>query len=320
MMEKYNQGQDDEYEEVYSIRGSSWEVNPNIKREDLEMEYRKDPESAKMRFQCIPPANRGGFFQYPDRILDCVKIGKENSCILEEKVITNLLDNGEERHFIGYDLDLFESTLELDQSRTYYLGMDGGIESDSYTLSLFHAEVVYEEVIEGGESVLKPRNKPVEDLLIVFKPDTVHKIPVSVQNVIDMVEKIGHRVFIKRSLSDKFNSGAMTQKLIEMGVDAEDKVYSNPFQLALYTQFKNLAYTGQLELLDLDREGNPKKENPNENMCNILLINGNKIDHEKDREKDTCDSRATAIWLCATDEVEEDTHFAMPSIQGASRF
>ena len=320
MMEKFNQGQNEEFDEVYSIRGSSWEVNPNIKREDLEMEYRKDPESAKMRFECIPPANRGGFFQYPERVLDCVKIGKENNCVLEEKIITNVLDNGEERHFVGYDLELFEQTLELDQSKTYYLGMDGGIESDSYTLSLFHAEVVYEEVVEGGEAVLKPRNKPVEDLLIVFKPDTVNKVPVSVQNVIDMVEKIGQRVYIKRSLSDKFNSGAMTQKLIDMGVDADDRVYSNPFQLAIYTQFKNLAYTGQLELLDLDREGNAKKDNPNENMCNILLINGNKIDHEKDREKDTCDSRATAVWLCATDEVEEESHFAMPVIQGAARY
>lgn len=320
MMEKYKQGQDEEFDEVYSIIGKSWEVNPNIKREDLEMEYRKDPEAAKMRFECVPPANRGGFFQYPERIDDCVKQGKINNCVLEEKIITTVLDNGEERHFVGYDLELFAETLELDQSKTYYLGMDGGIESDSYTLSLFHAEVIYEEVVEGGEAVLKPRNKPVEDLLIVYKPNKTDKIPVSVQNVIDMVEIICTRVFVKRSLSDKFNSGAMTQKLLDMGVEADDKVYSNPFQLAIYTQFKNLAYTGHLELLDLDDENNAKKDNPNDNMKNILIINGNKIDHEKDREKDTCDSRCTAVFLCATDEVAEEEHFAMPTIMGAQRF
>lgn len=320
MMEKYAQGQDDDFEEVYSIRGSSWEVNPNIKREDLDMEYRKDPEAAKMRFECIPPANRGGFFQYPERIDDCVKIGKVNPCVLEEKVITTVLDNGEERHFLGFDLELFERTLELDQSKTYYLGMDGGIESDSYTLSLFHAEIVYEEVVEGGEAVLKPRNKPVEDILVVFKPDKINKLPISVQNVIDMVEIICQRVYVKRALSDKFNSGAMIQTLQSMGVDADDKVYSNPFQLAIYTQFKNLAYTGQLELLDLDDDNRPKIDNPNDNMKNILLINGVKIDHEKDREKDTADSRCTAVFLCATDDVEEESNFAMPVIQGASRY
>lgn len=260
---------------------------------------------------CIPPKQRGGFFQYPERIDDCVKIGKVNPCVLEETIITKTLDDGQERHFIGYNVELFKDTLELDQSKTYYLGLDGGIEKDMYTLSLFHAETFYDEVVEGGEAVLKPRNKPVEDLLIQWKPDTKNKIPVSVQNVIDIVETICERVYVKKALMDKFNSGAMVQKLMEFGVEAEDKVFSNPFQLSIYTQFKNLAYTGHLELLDL--------EEPNDNMKHILLVNGSKIDHEKDREKDTCDARVTAVYLCATDEPEEITNFAMPTIAGAVR-
>ncbi|MCY8368931.1 hypothetical protein MOD02_20690, partial [Bacillus spizizenii] len=189
---------------------------------------------------------RGGFFQYPERIDDCVKVGKGDPCILEQTVLTTTLDNGEERHFVGYNVELFKETLELDQSKTYYLGLDGGIDKDMYTLSLFHAETIYDEVIEGGESVLKPRNKPVEDLLIKWKPDTVNKLPVNVQNTIDVVEAICEIVYVKKALMDKFNSGAMVQKLMEFGVEAEDKVFSNPFQLAIYTQLKNLAYTGHL--------------------------------------------------------------------------
>lgn len=260
---------------------------------------------------CIPPKQRGGFFQYPERIDDCVKVGKVNPCVLEETIITKTLDDGQERHFIGYNVELFRDTLELDQSKTYYLGLDGGIEKDMYTLSLFHAETFYDEVVEGGEAVLKPRNKPVEDLLIQWKPDTKNKIPVSVQNVIDIVEVMCERVYVKKALMDKFNSGAMVQKLMEFGVEAEDKVFSNPFQLAIYTQFKNLAYTGHLELLDL--------EEPNDNMKHILLVNGSKIDHEKDREKDTCDARVTSVYLCATDDPEEITNFAIPAIAGAVR-
>lgn len=319
MMFKYNQGQDPEEDEVMSSRGASWEINSNIKREDLEMDYRKNPELAKQRYECIPPKQRGGFFQYPERIDDCVKSGKGNSCTLEEKIITKTLDDGQERHFIGYDVELFKETLELDSSKTYYLGLDGGIERDMYTLSLFHAETIYDEVIEGGESVLKPRNKPVEDILIKWKPDPVDKIPVSVQNTIDIVEAICERVYVKLALMDKFNSGAMVQKLQEMGVEADDKVFSNPFQLSIYTQFKNLAYTGHLELLDLDSEHNDKKDNPNDNLKHILLVNGTKIDHEKDREKDTCDARVTSVFLCATDDPEEMANFSMPSLSGATR-
>lgn len=311
MMYKYNQGQDDEFEEVMSSRGASWEINTNIKRDDLEMDYQKDPESAAMRYECKPPKQRGGFFQYPDRIDDCVKLSKENPVMLEDTILTMTLDDGQERHFVGYNVDLFKETLELDSSRTYYLGLDGGIAKDMYTLSLFHAETIYDEIIEGGESVLKPRNKPVEDILISWKPDSKNKIPVSVQNTIDIVEAICERVYVKKALMDKFNSGAMVQKLNEFGVEADDKVFSNPFQLAIYTQFKNLAYTGHLELLDV--------ETPNDMMKHILLVNGVKIDHEKDREKDTADARVTAVYLCATDDPEEEINFSMPVLAGASR-
>jgi len=311
MMFKYKQGQDENEPEVISSRGASWEVNLNIKREDLEMDYKKDPEGAKMRFECIPPAQKGGFFQYPERIDDCVKAGKQNPCVLEEITITNLLDNGEERHFVGYDVALFKETLELDTTKTYYLGLDGGITSDSYTLSLFHAETFYEEVVEGGDAVEKARNKPVEDLLIEWKPDTVYKIPVSVQNVIDIVEAICERVYVKAALMDKFNSGAMVQKLMELGVEAEDKVFSNPFQLVIYTNFKNLAYTGHLELLD--------DEKANEDMKHILLVNGNKIDHDKGRSKDTCDARTAAVYLCSNDDPVEESNWSIPTIAGAVR-
>jgi len=308
---KYNQGQSDEYPEVISFIGKSWEVNPNIKREDLEMDYQKDPEGARTRFECIPPAQKGGFFQYPERIDDCVKAGKKNPCVLEEITITNVLENGEERHFVGYDVQLFKDTLELDMSKTYYMGLDGGIESDSYTLSLFHAETFYEEVVEGGDVVEKARNKPVEDLLIEWKPDTKYKLPVNVQNVIDIVEAICERVYVKSALMDKFNSGAMVQKLMELGVEAEDKVFSNPFQLAIYTNFKNLAYTGHLELID--------DEKANDDMKHILLVNGNKIDHERGRSKDTCDARTAAVYLCSNDDPEEIKNWAMPAIAGAVR-
>lgn len=312
MMYKYKQGQDINQPEVLSSRGSSWEINTNIKREDLEMDYATDPEGAKMRYECKPPAQRGGFFNYPERIDDVVRIGKESAAVLEPTILTISLEDGQERNFVGFDVELFKKTLKLDTSKTYYLGLDGGIENDMYTLALCHAETIYEEDLdEDGEVYLKAKNKPVEDLLIKWEPDTVDKLPVNVQNTIDIVEAICERVHVKQALMDKFNSAAMVQSLMRFGVEAEDKVYTNPFQLKIYTHFKNLAYTGQVELLDV--------EGPNDMLKHILLVNGNKIDHEKDREKDTADARVTAIHLCASDEPADEGNYAMPTIHGASR-
>lgn len=311
MMMKYRQGQDENFPEVMSTMGKSWEINPNIKREDLQMDYDLNPEKAAQQYECIPPRNREGFFQFPERIDRCVKAGKTNCVLVEETILTSTLDDGQEMFFVGIDVDVFRNSLELDTSKTYYLGLDGGIDKDMYTMSLCHAETVYDEVLVDGEAVLKPVNKPVEDILIQWKPDSKNKIPVSVQNTIDIVECICERVYVKYALMDKFNSGAMVQKLQMFGVDAEDKVFSNPFQLAIYTQFKNLAYTGQIELLDLPT--------PNQMLKDLLIINGNKIDHDKDKEKDTCDARVASIYLCANDEPEETTNYSMPTILGAKR-
>lgn len=311
MMFKHNQGIDDEFPEVISSKGASWEINTNISKDDLKMDYAKDPEGAAMRYECKPPRQRGGFFQYPERIDDCVKMLKENPCILEEITITKTLDSGEERHFTGFNVEMFAESLNLDTSKTYFLGLDGGITSDSYSISLFHGETYYEEVLENGDVIDKARNMPVEDLLIEWIPDTIYKVPVSIQNVVDIVEVICQRVYIKSALMDKFNSGAMVQMLMGYGIEAEDKVFSNPFQLKIYTEFKNLAYTGHLSLLDVEKD--------NEDMKHILLVNGTKIDHEKDRSKDTCDARCAAVHLCSNEDPEEETHWSMPGIAGAMR-
>jgi hypothetical protein len=174
---------------------------------------------------------------------------------------------------------------------------------------LTYGETFFEEVVQGGEAVEKARNKPVEVLMIEWKPEKKYKMPVSVQNVIDVVEVICETVYVKSALMDKFNSGAMVQKLLDLGVEAEDKVFSNPFQLAIYTNFKNLAYTGHLELLDI--------EVANDDMKHILLVNGTKIDHEKGRGKDTCDARTASIYLCSTAEPDELTNWSLPGMFGA---
>jgi hypothetical protein len=102
------------------------------------------------------------------------------------------------------------------------------------------------------------------------------------------------------------------------GVEAEDKNWSNPFQLQLYQNAKSLIYTGQCSLLDYQS----RYENvmsPNSELKALKIINGNKIDHDPDKCKDFSDSRVGAIYICATDEVEATEHFAMPVIAGARR-
>lgn len=300
--------------EVYGMVGKSWEVNPNISRKSLEKDYKRDPEGARVKYECIPPRYAEGFFKFPEKIDQVVVQGKFAQCpnlIVETKITTRTLNNGEQRHFVGLEL----INLNLDPSYVYYLGGDGGVETDSYVISLFHAEPILVEVVENGEVVQKWVNKPVEDLLLEWRPNKKDRLPVDLINVADIIEQICKQVYVKKALFDKFNSAEVVQRLMQYGVEAEDKNFSNPFQLQIYQNLKSLIYSGQIELLD-HRVYEEDRLNANEELKHIKLINGNKIDHDKDKSKDFSDARAAAVWLCSTDEPEMPGHSADPIIIG----
>jgi intein/homing endonuclease len=270
---------------------------------------------------CIPPAYRDGLFQFPDRIDQCVEIGKCSQCpglLVQEKITTRTLHTGEERHFVGLEI----YNLVLDPSFTYYLGGDGGVTTDSYIITLYHGEPSTMEVVENNEVIIKTFNKPVEDLILEWRPSKKDRLPVDLVNVADVLEMICKQVFVKKALFDKFNSAEVVQRLMMFGVEAEDKNWSNPFQLQLYSNLKALIYTNQISFLDYRSIYDgiyPNLIPPNEELKALKIINGNKIDHDSDKAKDFSDARVAASWICSMDEPDEQEHCAMPSILGAKR-
>ncbi|MEK5060947.1 MULTISPECIES: hypothetical protein [unclassified Paenibacillus] len=303
--------------EVYGMIGKTWEVNTSKSQASFKKDYDRDPEGSMMKYECIPPKYKEGLFQFPERIDEVIQVGKQSQCsnlVVQTKISTRTLQNGVERHFLGLEVH----NLNLDPSFTYYLGGDGGVETDSYCISLFHAEPTVIQVNENGEIVEKWVNKPVEDLILEWKPSKKERLPVDLLNVAEILEMICQQVHVKKALFDKFNSADVVQRLMQYGVEAEDKNWSNPFQLQIYTNLKGLIYTGMIELLD-HIIPDETHMNANEELRHMKLINGNKIDHDKDKTKDFSDARAGASWICSTDEVESIEHFAMPVIQGARR-
>jgi len=312
LMQKYNNYLMTKDESIFAMIGKSWEVNPKIKRESLQKDYDRDPEGAMCKYECIPPAIKQGFFQFPEKIDEVVKIGKKAQChniIIQDTITSRTIANGETKYYSG--IEIFN--LNLEPSFTYYIGGDGGVNSDSYVISLFHGEPTPVTVVENGETVEKLFNKPVEDLLLVWIPSKKERLPVDLLNVADVLSMICSKVHVKKALFDKFNSAEVVQRLISYGVDAEDKNWSNQFQLQLYQNLKNLIYTGQIELLDHTVDYGI---NANEELKHIQIINGNKIDHLKDKSKDMSDARAAAAWLCITDEPDIGKNYSMPAILG----
>lgn len=318
MMTKYREAVQHKDPQVWATRGKSWEVNPKIRRSSLDKDYERDPEGSKVKYECIPPEVAEGLFQFPEKIMEAVVTGRHAQCpqlVIQNKVTTRTMQSGEQRHFIG--IELFN--LQLDPQFTYYLGGDGGVQTDSYVISLFHAEPTVMTVQDvSGEWVDKWVNKPVEDLIIEWRPSKKDRLPVDLLNVAEILETICKQVYVKKALFDKFNSAEVVQRLMTFGVEAEDKNFSNPFQVQIYNNLKGYIYTNNIELLD-HTEQESKKLNANEELKYLKILNGNKIDHDLDKTKDYSDARAAAVWITTTDEVVPPTHFSMPLLAGASR-
>lgn len=309
-------------EHIYAIRGKSWEVNPNISRDSLQPDYDKDPVKARTLYECEPPNFKEGLFSFPERIDEVTvphKFSQHPGLVVEEHITTRLLNSGEQRHFIGLQLH----NLILDPQYTYYIGGDCGVTGDSYCISVGHGEPVEVTTVEGGESVTKMINKPVEDLILEWHPSKKDRLPVDLLNVADILEYICSMVYVKKAIFDKFNSAEVVQRLVSYGVEAEDKAFSNPFQVQIYQNLKSLIYSGNIELLDY-LEKDDTRLTPNEELKALKLINGNKIDHDlkvgkKKGSKDISDARAGFVWVCSTDEPEGIDNYSLPIIAGARR-
>jgi hypothetical protein len=322
MYTKYKEAENSSSGSMWCTRGTTWEVNLKVNKDTFKKDYEKDPESAAMYLECIPPKHSEGLFKFPERIDAVTILGKQaqnHDLIVEEIITTRTLKTGEERHFIGLQLH----NLNLNPQYVYYIGGDCGVTGDTYVICLGHGEPVEVEAVENGEKITKWINKPVEDLILEWRPDKKERLPVDLLNVADILDQICQQVYVKKALFDKFNSAEIVQRLMSYGVEAEDKAFSNPFQLQIYQNGKSVIYSGNIELLDYKPRYNDVAS-PNEELKAIKLINGNKIDHDnklgdKRVGKDYSDARMAFIWMCTTDEPEAIEHYSMPILMGARR-
>jgi hypothetical protein len=322
MYTKYLEALKDTSGTMWAMIGKTWEVNKSVNKDTFKKQYEDDPETAQTLLECIPPTHYEGLFKFPERIDAVTVYGRYSQCpdlIVEEIITTRTLHSGEERHFIGLQLH----NLNLNPEYTYFIGGDCGVTGDTYVITLYHGEPLLIETIENNSTVIKWINKPVEDLILEWRPNRKDRLPVDLVNVADTLELICQQVFVQKAMFDKFNSAEVTQRLMDYGVDAEDKAFSNPFQVQIYQNGKSVIYSGNIELLDY-KPRDPNIASPNEELKAIKLVNGNKIDHDnkvgdKKVGKDYSDARMAAINLVVSTTPESIENFSMPSIMSAHR-
>lgn len=256
---------------VYGMRGATWEIRPDRTIADFAADYERNPEEARAKYECLPPAAVNAFFTMPEKI-DAAMRGDA----LVEWEPTSISIKGQ-----AYRAVNLVATKPPPKGAAYWVHGDAGLTGDSYGLAFARADGPLRIV----DAVIEWRPRPGEP---VFFPD--------VERVIMELRARGFTIL--GVTFDRWNSAETIQRLGAAGLFAEALTFTNPQQLELFENLKTLAYTDRLVL---PRAG-PAAERLRHELRRLQLLRGIKVDHPKGEGKDLADSVAAACFRAYQDE------------------
>ncbi|PSO51062.1 MAG: hypothetical protein BRC33_01565 [Cyanobacteria bacterium SW_9_44_58] len=149
----------------------------------------------------------------------------------------------------------------------------------------------------------------VIDGMMAWQPYASNEVSITnVQQVIlDIHEK---RPFIKLT-SDHHQQAETIQRMRARGINAQGLTFSNKHQLNIYEQLRYLLNEGRVVL----PKDSPIKELVKDELNQLELANGNRIEPPSHGSKDIADSIASVAWYLTGDEVVDDK----PKVISSSR-
>lgn len=281
----YKQSKDQPH--IYGDMGTTWDIHPIRTKEDFIDDYRTDPEDARTKYECIPPAITDAFISLTDKIYECNKEA-EPIVFVDHTVTSRRSDDGIKEYTA-----LTIEPLKKDFSHEYFLHGDPGLMSDSFVLAMGHVLRGEEKEIKKDEElVIMP--KVQIDMILVWKPQEGK--PVDILNVKDTIIMLSTCFNLKSVSFDKWNSATTIQELIVNGIHAEDMSFSRAQQLEMYRNLRSLIYNNLIQW--------PINPDLCEELAKLQLINGVKVDHPVEGSKDIADAVAGCAWKCS--EVKND--------------
>ena len=277
---------------IYGDKGATWEIHPKRVKEDFDDDYRTDPEDARTKYECIPPAITDAFFTLTDKIYEA-NDEKFIPIVFSEQTVTYRRTPDGERAYTALSTD----ALIKDFHNDYYIHCDPGLMSDSFVLAMGHRVAGEEKEVKKDEQIIILPRLQV-DLILVWKPQDGK--PVDIINVKDVILQLSTHFNIKKVTFDKWNSATTIQDLIVNGITAEDMSFSRGQQLEMYRNLRALVYNNLIKW--------PANDVLCTELSKLQLLNGNKIDHPVEGSKDVADAVAGLSWMC-TEEQPQGSFF-----------
>ncbi len=258
--QRYYGAKEKQEPKTWFIKAATWEVNPTIKREQLESEYIRNPVEAAARFECNPPNMEDAYFRDPDLV--------RKAFMLED----NPMD--EEGQFLNW----FNGT----DNQVRFIHVDLALKRDRAALSLVHC-LGFREVktLNGVES------------LPIIKVDLVHAWEASINEEINfasirqMIVDLCRKFDVAKVTFDRWQSIEMIQSLRSLGINADFHSVKKTDYDTLMTAIYDGRLRGYWDELLVEEE-----------LLKLRLFSNNRIDHPNSGSKDLADAVAGAVFVC----------------------
>jgi len=245
---------------TWFIKAATWEVNPTIKREQLESEYIRNPVEAAARFECNPPNMEDAYFRDPDLVRKAFSYGEDPTN--EDGTFKNWFNNTDQHiRFIHVDLAL---------------------KRDRAALALVHSPGLREvKTLNGAEKL------PVVNVDLVYSWEAANNEEINFSSIRQLIIDLCRKFDVAKVTFDRWQSIEMIQSLRSLSINAD----FHSVKKTDYDTLTSAIYDGRLR-------GYWNELLVEEELLKLRLFSNNKIDHPSKGSKDLADAIAGSVYSC----------------------
>ena len=270
IQQRYYNSREKNEPKTWSIKASTWEVNPTITREQLESEYIRNPLEARARFECEPPNMEDAFFRDADLVRKAFMYGDDPV--------------DEEGKFHNW----FNQT----DGQTRFIHIDLALKRDRAALSMVHCPGFKEvKTINGVEKL------PIVNVDLVYSWEASINKEINFASIRQMIVDLCRKFDVGLVTFDRWQSIEMIQSLRSQGINADFHSVKKTDYDTLMTCIYDTRLRGYWNELLVEEE-----------LLKLRLFSNNRIDHPSNGSKDLADAVAGATFTCL-ENMAIDTEF-----------
>ena len=243
---------------VYAFKRPTWEVNPTRKIEDFKLAFYTDLGDAMMRFACMPMYSSDAFFKQIEKVEKCMSI-------------RNPLDS----------FRRFDETFVPDPEKIYYIHADLAQKHDKCAVAIAHVDKwVNIQVIKDYEQVAPI---VIVDAVAWWEPRA--EGPVNLSEVKQWIINLRRQGFNIGMVSfDRWQSFDIQNELQSVGIRTETVSVAKKH----YEDLAMMIYEERIAI--------PRIPLLLEEMSELKIMKGNRIDHPRKKSKDLADAVTGAVF------------------------